>query len=129
MLCRITRATRRYLDAYRQNAALIAVIEQVATFNDTLRDIRREIRCAFVDRARASIERMQAAGIALPDVDARYAANALGSMIDRFAFVWLVLDEPFELEEASRTLALLWTRALGIVVPSRDLPDSADEGG
>lgn len=117
MLCRITRATRRYLDAYRQNAALIAVIEQVATFNDTLREIRREIRCAFVDRARASIERMQAAGIALPDVDARYAANALGSMIDRFAFVWLVLDEPFELEEASRTLALLWTRALGISVP------------
>ena len=114
MLCRITRATRRYLDAYRQNAALIAVIEQVATFNDTLREIRREIRCAFVDRARASIERMQAEGIALPDVDARYAANALGSMIDRFAYVWLVLDEPFELEEASRTLALLWTRSLGI---------------
>ena len=118
MLWRITRATRRYLDAYRQNAALIAVIEQVATFNDKLREIRREIRCAFVDRARASIERMQAAGIALPDVDARYAANALGSMVDRFAYVWLVLDEPFEFEEASRTLALLWTRALGIAVPS-----------
>ena len=117
MLWRITRATRRYLDAYRQNAALFAVIEQVATFNDTLREIRREIRCAFVDRAKASIERMQAAGIALPDVDARYAANALGSMVDRFAFVWLVLDEPFEFEEASRTLALLWTRSLGISVP------------
>ena len=61
----------------------------------------------------------------MPDVDARYAANALGSMIDRFAFVWLVLDEPFELEEASRTLALLWTRALGIVVPTRDVPKKA----
>ncbi len=114
MLWRITRATRRYLAAYRDNAALFAVIEQVATFSDQLRDIRREIRRAFVDRARASIERMQTEGIAPPDVDARYAANALCSMVDRFAYVWLVLDEPFELEEASRTLGLLWARSLGV---------------
>ena len=51
------------------------------------------------------------------DVDARYAASALGSMVDRFAYVWLVLDEPFEFEEAARTLGLLWTRSLGITTP------------
>ena len=57
-------------------------------------------------------------GLALGDVDARYAASALGSMVDRFAYVWLVLDEPFEFEEAARTLGLLWTRSLGLVVPT-----------
>ena len=117
MLWRITRANRRYLEAYRQHAALFAVVEQVATFNDELRDIRREVRRAFVDRAQRSIERMQAEGLALGDVDARYAASALGSMVDRFAYVWLVLDEPFEFDEAARTLGLLWTRSLGITTP------------
>ena len=120
MLWRITRANRRYLDAYRRHAALFAVVEQVATFNDELREIRRELRRAFVDRAQRSIERMQADGLALRDVDARYAASALGSMVDRFAYVWLVLDEPFDFEEAARTLGLLWARSLGIATPVGD---------
>ena len=114
LLWRITRANRRYLAAYQEYADLFAVIEQVATFNDELRAIRKEIRRGFVDSAHASILRMQREGIALDDVDARYAASALGSMVDRFAYVWLVLHEPFELDEAARTLGLLWTRSLGI---------------
>ena len=44
MCWRITRANRRYLDAYMRNAKLFAVIEQVATFNEELREIRREMR-------------------------------------------------------------------------------------
>ncbi|MET0460684.1 MAG: TetR/AcrR family transcriptional regulator, partial [Ilumatobacteraceae bacterium] len=129
MCWRITRANRWYLAAYMRNAKLFAVIEQVATFNEELREIRRDIRRAFVDRAQRSIERMQAEGLALPDVDARYAASALGSMVDRFAYVWLVLDEPFEFEEAARTLGLLWTRSLGLVVPTGDAvrPSSRDD--
>jgi hypothetical protein len=57
---------------------------------------------------------MQREGLAFDDVDARYAASALGSMVDRFAYVWLVLHEPFELDEAARTLGLLWARSLGL---------------
>ena len=129
MCWRITRANRRYLHAYMRNAKLLAVIEQVATFNEELREIRREMRRAFVDRAQRSIERMQADGLALGDVDARYAANALGSMVDRFAYVWLVLDEPFEFEEAARTLGLLWTRSLGLTVPTGEaVPASSRDG-
>jgi AcrR family transcriptional regulator len=114
LLWRITRANRRYLAAYREYADLFAVIEQVATFNDELREIRKEIRRRFVDHAHASIERMQREGLAFTDVDARYAASALGSMVDRFAYVWLVLKEPFDFEEAARTLGLLWSRSLGL---------------
>ncbi len=114
LLWRITRANRRYLAAYQEHADLFAVIEQVATFNDELREIRKEIRRRFVDHAHASIERMQRQGLAFDDIDARYAASALGSMVDRFAYVWLVLEEPFEIEEAARTLGLLWSRSLGL---------------
>lgn len=114
---RIIRTNRGFLEAYRENAALIAVIEQVATFNDELRALRRETRLAFLDRAQQSVERLQGAGLACRDVDAHYVANALGAMVDRFAYVAFVLNEPFELDEAARTLGLLWVRALGIEVP------------
>jgi AcrR family transcriptional regulator len=114
LVWRITRANRRYLAAYREYADLFAVIEQVATFNDELREIRKEIRRHFIEHAHASIQRMQREGLAFDDVDARYAASALGSMVDRFAYVWLVLKEPFDFEEAARTLGLLWSRSLGL---------------
>jgi AcrR family transcriptional regulator len=116
LIWRITRANRRYLAAYQEYAGLFAVIEQVATFNDELLAIRKEIRRGFVDHAHASIQRMQREGLAFDDIDARYAASALGSMVDRFAYVWLVLHEPFELDEAARTLGLLWARSLGLGV-------------
>ena len=119
MLWRITRANRRYLHAYRRHAALFAVVEQVATFSDELREIRRELRRAFVDRAQRSIERMQAEGLACRDVDARYAASALGSMVDRFAYVWLVLEEDFDEAEVVENLTTIWFQAIGGVVPTR----------
>jgi AcrR family transcriptional regulator len=122
---RITRANRRYLTAYRENSALMAVIEQVATFNDELLAIRREIRTAFVERAQRTIERMQSLGLAHRDIDSRYAASALGSMVDRFGYVAFVIEEPFELEESARTLSLLWARALGLDVPVGPPVDAA----
>ena len=48
-------------------------------------------------------------------VDPVYAASALGSMVDRSAYVWLVLGESYELERAVQQLTLLYCNALGIV--------------
>lgn len=109
---RIERANRRYLEGYLQNARIMAVIEQVATFNDDLLVIRREMREAFVQRSTRAIARWQAGGLVDPALDPYYAANALGSMIDRFAYVWLVLGGDFELEPAVDNLTRLWVNAL-----------------
>lgn len=116
---RIERANRRYLTAYARNASLMAIVEQVATFNRELLEIRVAIRRAYVDRAVAGIERFQAEGVADPSIDAYYAANMLGAMVDRFAYVWMVLGEEFEFDQAVRTLSELWARALGIHIPRR----------
>ncbi|MCB1002138.1 MAG: TetR/AcrR family transcriptional regulator [Acidimicrobiales bacterium] len=121
LLERVERTNRTYLEAYRDNAQLWAVIEQVATFNDELRTIRRDMRDAFVVRSEKAIRSFQRQGLALNDVDAHYAASALGSMIDRFAYVWLVLGEPADLDESVRILTLLWARALGIEAPAGSL--------
>lgn len=114
---RVERSNRRYLTSYMKNAKMMAMIEQVATFNDEMRALRREIRTAYVYRSERAIMRLQAAGLANDDVDARYAASALGSMVDKFAYTWLILGEDFELDESTRTLSLLWARAIGLPEP------------
>jgi AcrR family transcriptional regulator len=122
LLARVERANRAYLATYREHARLFAALEQVATFNDELRAIRREVRHDFVARAERVIAKYQREGMAHQDVDPRYAASALGSMVDRFAYVWLVLGEDFDFEESVYSLTLLWARALGIDVPEGTLP-------
>lgn len=117
LLERVEATNRSFLASYRDSAKLFGVIEQVATFNDELRAIRREFRQGFVARSETAIRRFQEDGLVVDDIDPRYAANALGSMVDRFAYVWLVIGEDFEFDEAVRNLTLLWARALGIEVP------------
>jgi AcrR family transcriptional regulator len=113
---RIDRANRGYFEAYKRNARMMAIIEQVATFNDEFRQLRRETRYASMNRSERAIEHWQREGLVPMDLDARYAASALGSMVDRSIYVWLVLGEPFEEGPAIATLNLLCARALGLPV-------------
>lgn len=111
---RIARANAGYLRAYRECATIMAVIEQVATFSPRLAETRRDARRYWVSRSEAAIARWKADGIVRADVDPYYAASALGSMVDRSAYVWFVLGEPFEERAAVEQLTLLYCGALGI---------------
>ena len=113
---RIDRANRSYLAAYKRNARMMAILEQVATFNDEIRSIRREVRYAYLNRSTRAIERWQREGVVPEDLDARYAASALATMVDKSFYVWLVLGEPFEEDVAVATLNRLCARALGLPV-------------
>jgi AcrR family transcriptional regulator len=120
---RLEQANRRYLAAYVRNARIMAVIEQVSTFSAELMEIRRQIRVAFVERSTRSITRWQQEGFADPDLDPYYTASALGSMVDRFAYVWLVLGGDFEFEKSVQTLTKLWAQALDLRTrPRRKAP-------
>jgi AcrR family transcriptional regulator len=111
---RIERANRGYLRGFEQNARMMGVIEQVATFNPRLAAIRRANRRYYVQRNTASIRRWQEQGLVDGRIDAGYAASALGSMVDRSAYVWLVLGEPFDFDEAVIQLTRLYCNALGL---------------
>ncbi len=119
---RIERANRGYLWAYRSNARLMGVLEQAAVMDPDARAIRLDARHAWVKRAEDAIARMQLNHEVPAHIDPYYAANALGSMVDRFAFVWLVLGEPFEEEQAVETLTQLYCGALGIERTPKVLP-------
>lgn len=113
----ILRANRRYYETYVIRAKLMGLLEQVATFNDDFRALRREVRYQIIERAERAIRRWQAEGIANATIDPHYAANALGSMVDRSMYIWLVLGEQHEPELAIESISRLWANALGLATP------------
>jgi AcrR family transcriptional regulator len=78
---RIEAANRAYLAAYRQNARLLAVLEEVSPYDQEFRDLTLEIRNLFVHRNEQGIRRLQELGLADPQLDAHIAASALGGMV------------------------------------------------
>jgi AcrR family transcriptional regulator len=114
LAARIERTNRGYLRAYRKNARMMAVLDQVDTFNPVLRDLRLNLRRHWEDRSAHMIQRWQDEGLVDTAIDASYAATALGSMVSRSAFVWLVLGEPYDEDRAVEQVTLLYCRALGL---------------
>ncbi|GEL25327.1 hypothetical protein PSU4_42810 [Pseudonocardia sulfidoxydans NBRC 16205] len=113
----IEAANRRYLEAYLRHGRLMVLWEEMPGVSPGLSDLIDDARATVVDRTRRAILRLQDDGRADPDVDARYAAHALGGMVNRFAYGWVAKDEPFDLDTAVTQLSLLWANALCVPVP------------
>jgi AcrR family transcriptional regulator len=111
----IEAANRAYLLAYRRNARLMALMEQVAQINGDFRRLRLGRARAFGERNAQAISRLQQRGLADPELDPRLAAHALSGMVSRMAHLRYVLGlgnaSP---ETLARTLTRLWVNALGI---------------
>jgi AcrR family transcriptional regulator len=107
-------ANRRYLEAYRANSVMWALVEQVATIDQDIHQLRLAGRKQHVDRVARIIRRWQQAGVADPDLDPRVTAGALASMLSNFAYWWLVGGDDYDDETAARTLTQLWARAIGL---------------
>ena len=105
---------RVYLDLYRRNAPLMAVIEQVATVNDEFRQLRLKRSRAFATRNARSIRRLQSLGLADPDLDPEVAARAISGMVSRLAYSTYVLDDPIPFDVLVATTTRLWLNALRI---------------
>jgi len=112
----IRRANRVYLERYRDEAALMGVIEQVSRFDEDVNEARMATMKHFVERAERFIRRLQREGSVDGRLDPSMAADALGAMIARTAELWLVQGyRDYDFEHAVEQLSLLWSNALGIV--------------
>ncbi|MBL7494250.1 TetR/AcrR family transcriptional regulator [Frankia sp. AgB1.9] len=112
---RIRRSNRRYLERYRDEAALMGVIEQVSRYDAQVNEARIATTRHFVNRAERAILRLQREGAADHRLDPAFAADALGSMVARFAELWLVQHyRDYDFDEAVEQLTLLWANALGL---------------
>ena len=111
---RVARANRAYLDAYRANARLLEIVEQVATTDDDARAVLTGLRNTHVDRVAKTIERLQLDGQAARDLDPHASAAALCAMVEGFARHWFGRGEQHDEDVAVATLTQLWARSLGL---------------
>jgi AcrR family transcriptional regulator len=116
---RILRANRLYLQRYRDNSKIMGVIEEVSRYDDHVSKARMRRQKHFADRAERAIRRWQGEGAADPEIDAEIAAVALGSMVGRFAELWLVKDwAPFDFDRTVEQMTRLWANSVGLQVPA-----------
>lgn len=111
-------SNRAYLEAYRRNARLMGLLEQVAQVDPEFRKFRKRRADAFIERNARGIAELQARGLADPEIDPMLASRALSGMVSRLAYSVFALgesdgsDEPVEFEALVSTLTRLWANAL-----------------
>ncbi len=114
-LDRIREANRRYLERYRREARIMGVIEQVSRYDPYVNAARMASQRHFSQRSEAAIRRWQSEGQVDARVNPAIAADALGSMIARFAELWLTQGyREYDFDEVVEQLTLLWANALGL---------------
>jgi AcrR family transcriptional regulator len=125
---RIHEANRRYLERYRDEARIMGIIEQVSRYDPYVNAARMETQKHFAERSERAIRRLQEQKLADPRINPAIAADALGSMVGRFAELWLTQGyREYDFDEAVDQLSLLWANAIGLgVVPGRDKTDRQD---
>ncbi len=111
---RVRHANRAYYEAYLRNAPMMAIIEQVATFNEEFRELRRRHRAEWVGRSAHAIRHWQDDGLVDRGLDAEMAARALAAMVDHSLYLRLVQGEDDDIGSFLDTLDALTVRALGL---------------
>jgi AcrR family transcriptional regulator len=117
----IRQANRLYLERYRDEAALMGVIEQVSRFDEDVNVARMATMKHFAERAQRSIRGLQRDGKVDARLDPGMAADALGAMIARMAELWLVQGyRDYTFDKAVDQLSILWSNALGLTEEPRE---------
>lgn len=87
---RVREAMRRHFEGYRQEARIIALIDQVSGYDADVNALRLSRHQRQTERAAARIRQLQRLKRADPKLDPMLAAAALGALTSRFAEMWLV---------------------------------------
>ncbi len=112
---RIQHANRRYLERYRDEARIMGIIEQVSRYDPYVNAARMETQKHFAQRSEQAIRKLQSRGLADRRVNPAIAADALGSMVGRFAELWLTQGyREYDFDQAVDQLSLLWANAIGL---------------
>ncbi len=111
---RIRHATERFLAAYRDNARIMQVIEQVSPRHPRFRTLFLEIRGLFVDRIISGTRRLQEEGLASTDIDVEATASMLGGMVEHTARMLYLYGEEHDPDVVVETATRLWARGIGL---------------
>ncbi|MEV0291998.1 TetR/AcrR family transcriptional regulator [Nocardia sp. NPDC050710] len=110
----IEASNRAYFEAYKRNAKLMNILDQVAAIDPKFRELRRRRSRAFCDRNARSLAQLQERGLADPELNPHQAARALSGMVGRMAYYTFVLGEENSLDDLVRHATRLWVNAVRI---------------
>jgi AcrR family transcriptional regulator len=108
---RVHEAIRRFIQAYRDHAVMLAQMEQVGTYSPEMRELKLATREAFVRRTRRGLSRAIADGIADPNLDVDYVSEVLGSMLEYTCYMWFTVGMDFDENRVVDALTTVWARA------------------
>ena len=108
----IRESNRAYLKAYKRNAKLMQILEQVATIDPVFREVRRRRSNAFAQRNAAAIKSLQEQGLVDPALDPVMASRALSGMVSRMAYNTYCLGDKASMTQLVDTCTRLWVNAL-----------------
>jgi hypothetical protein len=93
---------------------MMAIVEQVATFNEDFRRLRHEHRRQLIERTAQSIARWQREGLVRATLDPELAARAMSAMVDHTLYLWLIQGEDADEDALLNTLDQMSVSALGL---------------
>lgn len=107
---------RQYFAEIQRSGGFSRIIEQVATFDERMRENRMQIRRRFQQRIQHGIERLQRQGAADPDISAELTAEAIVAMVSNFAYINVSLGQrqDLDIEQAAATLTGIYARAIDL---------------
>jgi AcrR family transcriptional regulator len=107
---RIQESIGRFIPAYRDNAVMLAQMEQVGTYSPEMRELKLATREAFVSRTRRGLSRAVKDGTADPNLDVDYVSEVLGSMLEYTCYMWFSVGIDFDQQRIFDALAMVWTK-------------------
>ncbi|MET7540828.1 TetR/AcrR family transcriptional regulator [Streptomyces sp. NPDC005507] len=108
----IDASNREYLRAYKKNARLMALFEQVAQIDEKFMALRIERGNAFARRNAKLIQALQESGEADTSLDPLVTAHALSVMVSRMAYMVFVMGQRIPFERLVTTLNKIWENGL-----------------
>lgn len=114
----IAAANRVYLESYRRNARVMALLEQVSQGHPGFRELRVRRARDFVARNARALAALRDAGAIAADVDVPMMAASLSAMVSRMAYAaWVdgeYSDDDDSLERILATVNRIWLSSLGM---------------
>ena len=113
-LQRIRATNEVYLTTYQRNSRFWAVIEQATLSSPKARSIIAARHAENRRRAGRAFATWQTQGLIASEIDVDFAAECLGAMTERCAYLWFVMGEPVDVPAAIDKVTKLWGDALGL---------------
>ncbi|MGW2308817.1 TetR/AcrR family transcriptional regulator [Actinomadura luteofluorescens] len=110
----IEASNRAYFEAYRRNAKLMLLLDEVSASDPQFRLVRQRRARAFVERNARAIRALQERGLADRDLDPFMAALGLSGMVGRMAHFAFAIGEDCSLDDLVETSTRLWVNALNL---------------